>query len=268
MPNPMRLQTEPPVLVDLNADLGEGFDFDALLMPLLTSCNIACGGHYGDRATLRAAAALARGHGVAVGAHPSYPDREHFGRRVMDLGAAALRDSLIEQLELFMEVCSEVGLPLHHVKPHGALYHQASVDPATADAVMEALDRVLAVLPARPALYLPERSLLAERAEGHFPIHWEGFLDRRYRADGSLVPRTEVGAVISDPATALAQFEDMVLRRQIRTIEGAIIPSKALTYCVHGDTPGALEILTTVHAHLALLGLRANRQAFEEPGDG
>jgi 5-oxoprolinase (ATP-hydrolysing) subunit A len=247
----------PHAPVDLNADLGEGFAFDAVLMPLLTSCNIACGGHYGDVATMRAAVALSREHGVAVGAHPSYPDRAHFGRVVPDLPMPALIEALVEQLDAFASVCASASVPVHHIKPHGALYHQASVDPATADAVMAALMGAAMSHSPRPALYLPEGSLLADRAQGHFEVHWEGFLDRRYRADGRLVSRTEPDAVITDPAEASAQFEGMVLRREIRTVEGATIRTSARTYCVHGDTPGAVEILKAVRAHMDALGLGA-----------
>jgi 5-oxoprolinase (ATP-hydrolysing) subunit A len=292
--------------IDLNADLGEGTGLDDLLMPLITSCSIACGGHFGDPETMRQALQLARQHGVKAGAHPSYPDRKHFGRVVPDLEADDLRKSLVDQILAYFKASDAEGLPVHHIKLHGALYNRAATNPDTARIVMQALDSVadktstdpgmaagspatesskstqgnplthqppgasinasvmashknhVAVNTAplwRPALYLPEGSVLARLAASHFPLHYEAFIDRRYNDDGTLVSRTIPDAVISDPAEALAQLEGMVLRGEIRTISGRHIPCRASTYCVHGDSPGAVAILEHLHRHLSSIGI-------------
>jgi 5-oxoprolinase (ATP-hydrolysing) subunit A len=231
------------------------------LMPLLTSCSIACGGHAGDPRSMRTALDLARREGVHVGAHPSYPDRLHFGRRRLALSRPELRDAISRQLADFGEACAAEDLPIHHVKPHGALYHAASADPDVAETMLEALVE----LPIRPKLYLPPGSWLARMADGIFPVVWEGFLDRRYRSDGSLVPRGEDDALLADPEACVAQLAEMVLKGRVRTVTGATIACPASTFCVHSDSPGVVEILQAVHQALPQLGIRLAPRASYPP---
>jgi 5-oxoprolinase (ATP-hydrolysing) subunit A len=289
--------------IDLNADLGEGTGLDHLLMPLITSCSIACGGHYGDSETMRQALGLARRYGLKSGAHPSYPDRVHFGRIVPDMSAHDLRQSLVHQILAYYEASAAERVPVNHIKLHGALYNRAATETDTARTVIQALDFVadktaadpgnsaqsaatdsyrttqgnpeaqqplVASLNAsittphvadntppswRPALYLPDGSVLASLAANRYPIHYEAFIDRRYNDDGTLVSRTIPGAVISDPVEAFDQLEGMVLRGEIRTISGRHIPCRASTFCVHGDSPGALDILKHLHHRLGSIGI-------------
>ena len=222
--------------IDLNADLGEGFD-DAAIMPCLSSCNIACGGHAGDAASMRAAVALAVSHGVAVGAHPGFPDRPGFGRLVTTRDLVAIAALVSEQIGALAAIAAEAGVTLSHVKPHGALYHLAATDDSVASAVARAVRRVdpgLAMYGLAGSLALP-----VARAEGLHAVA-EGFADRAYLADGGLAPRGAAGALIGDPERAAAQA--VRLAREVDTL------------CLHGDTPGAVVIARRVRAALAAAG--------------
>jgi len=221
--------------IDLNADVGEECGQDAALMRCITSANVACGVHAGSHGTMRATVRLAREHGVAVGAHPSFPDREHFGRREMELRADEITDLVIRQVEALADVASNEGISLLHVKPHGALYNVAVRDRRVADAIARAVastDRSLVLLG------LPHSELLAAAQAVGLQTAGEAFADRAYRADGTLVPRTEPGAVIHDPEEVLARVTELAARPDVETI------------CVHGDTPGAAELASKVRAAL------------------
>lgn len=220
--------------IDLNCDLGEGAAHDAELMPLITSANIACGAHAGDAATMRATVALARRHGVAVGAHPGFEDREHFGRRELALPAGEVR-ALVERQ---VRALREFG-PLRHVKAHGALYNLAARDAALADAVAEAVRAVDAGL----VLFALRGSELvrAGRARG-LRVAEEVFADRTYRADGSLTPRAEPGALITDENEAVAQA--LRLAR-----EGTD------TICLHGDGAHAVAFARRLNVELRKAGI-------------
>jgi UPF0271 protein len=224
--------------IDLNADLGER-DGEAPLYALISSANVACGGHAGDESTMREAVWRALAVGVAVGAHPSYPDRERFGRVSIPLPAAALSDAVARQIETLARIASGQGVALTHVKPHGALYNDAAREPAIADAVADGVvrvssDFVIVGLAGSEALEL-------WRKRG-FRVAAEGFADRAYESDGSLVPRRQRGAVIDDPDTAAAQA--VVLARG----------GRCDTICVHSDTPGAAAILSEVRTRLGEAG--------------
>ena len=221
--------------IDLNADIGEGCGQDVALMRCITSANVACGSHAGNASTMRETVVLARENGVAVGAHPSFEDREHFGRREMQLPPGDIVDLVIRQIEALASIASDEGICLQHVKPHGALYNIAVRDRAVADAIAQAVasvDRSLILLG------LPRSQLvLAGKAAG-LVTAGEAFADRAYRADGSLVPRTEPGAVIHDPAEVIARVATLAARSDVDTI------------CVHGDTPGAAELASRIRATL------------------
>ena len=225
--------------MDLNCDLGELDDaaHEAALMESITSANIACGGHAGDEATMERTARLALARGVRIGAHPSYPDRAHFGRIEMVLTEAEIETTVRQQIERLEAVVRRLGGRIEHVKPHGALYNVAARD----EAVAGAIGRSVAAWNRDATIFglLGSKSLDVWRAMG-LAVAAEAFADRRYEPDGSLRPRKFADALITDPREAAAQAARFAR-------EG-----KAQTICVHGDTPGAVEILKACRA--ALLG--------------
>ena len=235
-------------VIDLNADLGEGGMNDAALIALVSSANIACGGHAGDETTMRAALGACVNHGVAAGAHPGYEDPEHFGRRPLDLPPASVGEMVARQLERFARAADAVGAVVHHVKPHGALYHQADENPALADVVAR---RVAAFFPGC-FLYVPPAGGLAAAAEesGLLPCV-EGFADRRYAPNGKLVSREQAGAVIEDVSEAISQALAIVRDRRVTASDGSFIPLFARTLCVHGDGSHALGLLRAIREALA-----------------
>lgn len=222
------------MLIDLNADLGEGAGTDADLMPLITSANISCGFHAGDPDTIAAALELAKKYGVTVGAHPGYADREHFGRREMNLPGQALYHSLTHQLHQFNLAAQQKGLMVRYVKPHGAMYNQACRDSHVAGPLVLACH----AMKTGPVVGLPDSEIAKAAADIDFSFIPEGFADRRYRPDGSLVPRTEPDALIHDPKEAVEQVEWLIGKKRVRTV------------CVHGDTPGAVEFVRAVRGFL------------------
>ena len=225
--------------IDLNADLGEGGTQDAELLGLVTSANIACGGHAGDDETMRRSIELALASGVAIGAHPGYEDREHFGRLARTLPLGEVTDLVRRQLERLAGLTCAAGASLHHVKPHGALYNQASRDALLATAVVAGITRVSPNL----MLYALPGSALADagRAAG-LAVCAEGFADRRYRLDGSLMPRGEPGAVIKDVDAAVTQALAIVSSGRVGTL------------CVHGDGATAVAILKALRNQLGEVG--------------
>ena len=240
-------------LIDLNCDLGEGGTHDAEIMPLISSANIACGGHAGDDATMRATIRLALVQGVAIGAHPGYEDRENMGRRPVYLPPSAIGDLVSRQLKRFAQIADELGADIHHVKAHGALYNQADADPLMANAVANA---ILDMLP-QAILYAPPNGCMMSAAKSAgLRFRAEGFIDRRYNADGSLVPRGQAGAVIDDPTAASAQAMEMLLERKVTSVGGFVVPIEIGTLCVHGDSDSALEILKSTRLALESVGLR------------
>ena len=225
------------MLIDLNADLGEGAGTDAELMPLITSANVCCGMHAGDVDTVVDALELARQYSVSVGAHPGYADREQFGRRERQLDGQQVTLLCLHQIGALRAVAAWSSVVVRYVKPHGALYNQACRDPDYAGGIVSAagIADQSCDLPV-VGLHGSQLQFVAER-ENH-PFVPEGFADRRYRPDGSLVPRTEPDAMIHDPKEAVEQVEWLIGKQQVRTI------------CVHGDTPGAVEFVTAVRGFL------------------
>ena len=236
----IQLMREQPITIDLNADLGEGVGNEARLMPLLSSCNIACGGHAGNSESIREMLALAKHHGVKAGAHPSYPDREHFGRKTLKLPPGALQKSLEEQIVLFQTVAAELGVDFHHIKAHGALYNDLSDDPALGASYLKAL----APIRKHIRVFGPCGSGFVRLArERGFEVWEEAFADRGYNADGTLVSRRIEGSILTKPEAVWNQLREMILHGRVRTLEGSWIDISPRTYCLHGDTPNALEIL-------------------------
>lgn len=233
--------------IDLNCDLGEGAGHDAGLMPLITSANIACGGHAGDDATMRATVELALKHRVAIGAHPGFVDRENFGRKEMPLTSAALQDLVTTQIAALARLA-----PLRHVKPHGALYNLAARDAAVAKQIAEAVRAMDASL----ILYALAGSELvkAGRAAG-LRVAEEVFADRTYQRDGSLTPRTRPDALIVDENAAVAQVLRMVREGRVRATDGTEVSLFADTVCVHGDGPHAVAFARRLKAELTQAGV-------------
>jgi len=226
--------------------MGEGVGNEAELMPFISSCNIACGAHAGDEQTIRDTITLAQRHGVKIGAHPSYPDRENFGRKVMPIASEALIASLREQLTGFGKVLQEVGGELHHIKPHGALYNEIAKNTSLANIFLDAIAEYRAT-----SLYVPFQSEIEEEAiKRGFPLIFEAFADRNYNADLTLVSRRNDNALIQHPKNVLEHLVSMVHEGKVRSVRGESIKIKADTFCVHGDTPSALEILAYLHEEL------------------
>jgi len=230
--------------VDLNADVGEGMGDDAGLLAIVTSANVACGGHAGDPQTMDATIKIALERGVAVGAHPSYPGQEHFGRQSVKLAPETLERELLVQLDLLASIARASGAVLHHVKPHGALYNDAAKDKRLAATVATAIARF------DPRLILVglARSALLEAGEAAgLRVAGEGFCDRAYEPDGSLRPRSLPHAVYDDPRTAASQALSLVERADIETL------------CIHGDSPHALTMAKAVRTALEEAGIAVRK---------
>jgi UPF0271 protein len=224
--------------IDLNADLGEGAAFDAELMQIVSSANIACGAHAGDAESMVMTVRDAISNGVAVGAHPGYPDREGFGRESGFMSGDALYESLTEQVTTLTDIAAELGARLGHVKPHGALYNDAVRDPDLADIIA----RVIAEAPGEPAFMGMAGTELERAAERHgLTFIAEAFVDRAYEPDGTLVSRKEPGAVHEDLAVVTTQALRLAKNGETTARNGEIIEVRADTLCIHGDTPGAAE---------------------------
>lgn len=230
--------------IHLNCDLGEGGPNDAELMPLVSACNIACGGHAGNLDSMRRSIRLAMEHGVEVGAHPSYPDKENFGRVSVKMSDADLRRSLIAQILSLKQLTEAEGGVLRHVKPHGALYHDIISDERLAGVVIEAILEFEDPI----RLYVPPESAIAQMAKGHLKLAFEAFADRRYISGSQLVPRTLNNALITDEEEVLNQLLSLYLDRELPCVSGEHEPFQADTFCIHSDTPRAVEILHYLHA--------------------
>jgi UPF0271 protein len=249
--------TTPGRTVDLNADLGEGFgvwrlgDDDALL-GIVTSANVACGFHAGDPSTMRRVCTRAVTAGVAIGAQVSYRDLAGFGRRFVDVEPGELADDVLYQLAALDGVARASGGRVRYVKPHGALYNAVVTHEAQAAAVVAA---VRDLDPSLPVLGLPGSALLRAAADAGLRTVAEGFADRGYRADGTLVPRREPGALVHDAAQVAARAVRMAAEGVVEAVDGTTVPVAVESVCVHGDTPGAVELARAVRAALAAAGL-------------
>ncbi len=238
--------------IDLNCDMGEGAGSDERIMPLVTSANVACGFHASDPASIRRTVRLARAHGVAVGAHPSYADREGFGRRALDVPPDQVRDDVTYQVGALWAFCRSEGIRLTHVKPHGALYNAAALEPALARAICEAVRAIDPLL----VLVCLARSPMAELARKlGLACAEEAFADRAYTSAGTLVPRSSPGAVIRDAGEVADRVVRMVREKRVLTVDGAFVPVDAQTICVHGDTPGAEGLAAAIRKRLAAEGI-------------
>jgi len=237
--------------IDFNCDLGEGCGDDAAIVPCISSASIATGGHAGDARSMREAIALCLRHGVAVGAHPSFLDREHFGRRELSLPPADVHALVRAQIEQLAVLCVEAGTTLAHVKPHGALYNLAARDAASARAVAQA------VFDCDPRLWLyalAGSELARAGAALGLAVAQEVFAERAYAAGGGLVPRAHPGAVIEDLDAALAQVRGMLRNGIVTSIDGHALPIRADTLCLHGDRADAAAFATALRDALRAEG--------------
>lgn len=250
MPN--NADTTPNIrAIDLNADMGEYASDEAraneaALMSLVTSCSIACGGHAGDEASMRATALLAADNAVAIGAHPSYPDREGFGRRSIDINHSELRSALSAQIAQLNDILDSECLTLRSVKPHGALYNDAAKDIALARLVIDAAGDVVIVGP-------PGSALEAAALEADRKFAGEGFVDRLYLASGALAPRSMPGAVI-DAAEARAAQAEALAKGEAFAVHDGVVRIAAQTLCIHSDSPGAVATAKAVRERLNARG--------------
>ncbi|MBK8811328.1 MAG: LamB/YcsF family protein [Acidobacteria bacterium] len=243
--------------IDLNADMGESFGAwqmgrDAELMDLVSSINVACGFHAGDATVLRQTVETAIGKGVKIGAHPSFPDLQGFGRREMKLSPAEIFDIVLFQVATVKGICEAFGARLNHVKPHGALYNQAAKDREIARAIAEAVKKIDGNL----VLYgLSGSFLIAEAESAGLRTASEVFADRTYQTDGSLTPRTRPDALITDADAAIRQVIGMITNSTVRSVEGVPVPICAETVCIHGDSPHAVEFATKIRNALIAIGI-------------
>lgn len=244
--------------IDLNSDLGESFGpwpmgDDAALMASISSANVACGFHAGDPGTMRATVALAKASGVAVGAHPGFPDLVGFGRREMKATPREVEDFVLYQVAALAGIAAGQGVRLQHVKAHGALYNMACRDRALADAIA----RAVAAIDKRLILFgLPNSELIKAGQQAGLPVAAEVFADRAYEADGSLAARQKAGSVIHDPAAVVARAIKMVRERQVVALDESVIALEADTICLHGDTAGAADLARAVRAGLEAAGIQ------------
>ncbi|MDO8273577.1 MAG: 5-oxoprolinase subunit PxpA [Gammaproteobacteria bacterium] len=242
--------------IDLNADLGEGGLYDRELLALVSSANISCGVHAGDPDTMTAAIRLAIAHGVRIGAHPSWPDRERSGRREMQLGFASLRNHLLYQLGAIDTLVKVQGAQLSHIKPHGALYNQATTDRVLAEDLTMILQEFN---PALVVVGLAGGELLHAARQAGLRTRSEVFADRAYTAWGSLVPRSDPRALLHDPQQAIAQSVSMIREGYVTAVDGSRVEVEAETLCLHGDTPQALVFAQQLRAALAEEGITLGR---------
>ena len=233
--------------IDLNCDMGEGYTTDALIMPLISSANIACGYHAGGGELMRQTIRLALQHGVAIGAHPSFEDKEGFGRREMHLSSDEIYQIVLDQLNIMRKAAAEEGAKLHHVKPHGALYNMAAKDAIIADAISRAIRKIDASL----VLYgLPNSASERSAAQHGLQFYREVFSDRTYTDEGHLTPRSKTNAMIETAEQSIEQVLQIILQETLQSTTGSVISIKADTVCIHGDGENAVAFAQEINMAL------------------
>ncbi len=234
------------ISIDINCDVGEGVGNEALLMPYISSCNIACGAHAGSKEIIDEVISLAKKHNVKIGAHPSFPDRENFGRKIIEISSEVLQKSIEQQILLLIKRADLQQAKLHHIKPHGALYNLIAKDTNTALIVVKAMQNTFP----NAYLYVPFSSEIEKLAlQNGLKIKYEAFADRNYNPDLSLVSRAEKNALITKKEEVLKHIEQIILKGKVDTSEG-FKTIKANTICVHVDTKNATELVAHIHQQL------------------
>ncbi len=242
--------------IDLNCDMGEGFESDEAILPLITSINIACGYHAGDAATMRKTVRLAVDHGVAIGAHPGFADRANYGRRVILVSPQEVYDLVLEQAGALAAIARAAGAIVTHLKPHGALYNMGTRDAAIATAIAAATRDFD---PACILVGLSGSEVIKAGELAGLQTASEAFADRTYQADGTLTPRESTDALIHDPAAAAKRVLKMVLQGCVTSQQGTEVPLRPDTICIHGDSPGAVDFATAIRARLEREGIVVRR---------
>ncbi len=242
--------------IDINCDVGEGVGNEAQLFPLISSCNIACGGHAGDAFSMQRVVRLAKKFNVKVGAHPSYPDKENFGRVSMDIPFEVLIQSIQEQIAGLVSILRKENIPLHHIKAHGALYNEIAKNAELAELFLKAItDYKKDTL-----IYVPYASEIGQRAEEQgSSIAYEAFADRNYNTDLSLVSRSHPQALIKSPEAVLKHIVQMVKHQEVTTITNETVKILADTFCIHSDTPSAFEIVSYLSHELPNHNIRIKK---------
>ena len=239
--------------VDINCDVGEGIGNEAELMPYLSSCSIACGAHAGDINTISETIKLALQHSVKIGAHPSFPDKENFGRKVIAISSKELQVSIENQIVLVRDMLKTLSGTLHHVKPHGALYNLAAIDHDIAQTVVNAIKNTTNNV----VLYVPYNSIIEKLAlKNNLKIKIEAFADRNYNSDLTLVSRKNKNALITDEDLLLTHLLKMIKEQKVISVDGVEVEIKADTFCVHGDNPNAIKLLKIITKKLSENGVK------------
>lgn len=225
--------------IHINVDVGEGLQNEAVILPHISACNIACGAHAGDKQTILNILALAKTYNVAVGAHPSYPDKANFGRKIMQITDEDLYESLVHQLQLFKKLATHKNVKINHVKPHGALYNVITKDEKMAQLVVNAIENSIG----NTTIFVPYNSVIEQVAiQKGLKVYYEVFADRNYNTDLSLVDRTQKNAILTN-IESIKNHIDVLLQEKVKTISGNFATIKADTFCVHGDHPNATELI-------------------------
>jgi UPF0271 protein len=249
------------MIVDLNADLGEGAGHDDELLALVTSANIACGFHAGDADTIRQSIEAARARNVAVGAHPGLFDRENFGRKELSVKPDEIFDAVVYQLGIFQAIAEAAGVRPNHVKPHGALYNMAVRDEQLADAIA----RATASVEKKLILLAPQNTALSRAGEKYgLQIAHEVFADRNYLSNGQLVSRSRPDALLHDPAEAAPRVLRMLREGKVRSVDGVDVHVRVETICLHGDNPEAVEFARALRARLEKEGVTVRAPKFSK----
>ena len=242
--------------IHINCDLGEGGGYDAQIMPLISACNIACGGHAGSTESMEATLLLAKKNGVEIGAHPSYPDKEHFGRTSISLSPKQLKGTIYDQIGQLQKIAESHGAQITHIKPHGALYNDVAKDARLASIVVESILQ----FEEKWKLYAPFNSEISRLAKGKIEVVFEAFADRNYNPDYSLVSRQKSRALITKKEEVFKHVFSMFFEKEIRCKNGEEIECFADTFCLHSDTPNSVEILQYLHKKFAENNIRIYRK--------
>ncbi len=237
--------------LDINADVGEGVGNENKLFPFITSCNIACGSHAGDKETMVSTVRLAKEFGVKIGAHPSFKDKENFGRKILKIDKNELLNSLINQVETLLEVLKKEKIKLNHIKAHGALYNLSAYDEESAKTIIELAKRI------DTKLYVPYFSLISKMAkEQGIETCNELFIDRNYNSDLTLVSRENPNALIKDSKTMFQHVKKIINNKIITTIDNKNISVEFDTLSIHGDSPNAISLIRDLHLKFKNIGIK------------
>ena len=242
--------------IDINCDLGEGLNNEADIMPYISSCSIACGGHAGSKRTVRKVVDLALEHNVKLGAHPSFPDKANFGRIRLEIPLNELQQSIEDQIKLVTDVANSKNAMINHIKPHGGLYNLATVDNSHAEVIIKAIKKVAP----GAYLYAPHNSAMEKVAlKAGVKIMIEAFADRNYNSDLTLVSRKFKDAVITDEKKLTQHLLKMIVENKVKTIDGEEVDLIAKTFCFHGDNPNAIKLLKFASNTLQKRGIKITR---------